>query len=228
VPGRLPSTPTVLAVLFLLSEKPRHAYEIAVTIRHRRPRAGELKLGTLYGTVDALARAGCIRPLETSRQGRRPHRTVYAITEVGRAELAGLLREALQRPDTDPGRFAMGLTFCAALPVEEVTEQLERRVALLDEEVRAARAALCAERPEPAPPGAQAPAHQPGGPQTPGDRLPAAWRLSRLGEEYELAVREAELDWVRGLAARMRARAAVTSGSGPARRAASSLGRPSP
>ena len=50
--------------------------------------------GSLYMVVGQLARAGFITEQETSRDGQRPERTVYALTEAGRGEL----RDWLARP----------------------------------------------------------------------------------------------------------------------------------
>ena len=40
--------------------------------------------GSLYPAVERLAAAGLIEPAQTAREGRRPERTVYQITEAGR------------------------------------------------------------------------------------------------------------------------------------------------
>ena len=51
------------------------------------------------------ALAGYIEPVETSREGRRPERTTYRITEAGKAELMDWLRELLSIPEWVPTPF---------------------------------------------------------------------------------------------------------------------------
>ena len=42
-----------------------------------------LNFGTLYHTVDVLERDGWIVPTEREKEGRRPERTIYTLTESG-------------------------------------------------------------------------------------------------------------------------------------------------
>ena len=76
-----------LAILGLLQERPMHPYEMAATLRDRHKDSSfKINSGSLYDTVEALARHGWIEPLETVRDGRRPERTVYAFTALGQRE----------------------------------------------------------------------------------------------------------------------------------------------
>jgi DNA-binding PadR family transcriptional regulator len=90
----------------------------------------KLKGGSLYSTIDRLLEDGLIRPVETSREGRRPERTVYAVTELGQDDLMAWLRELLARPVHEYPGFGAVLAFVAALPPEVVSSLLElgRRV----------------------------------------------------------------------------------------------------
>ena len=77
--------PLALAVLALLYERPMHPYEMVTTMRERgKHESVKLRYSSLYSVVEALERADLIVPRETERAGRRPERTVYAITEAGR------------------------------------------------------------------------------------------------------------------------------------------------
>ena len=61
-----------LAVLGLLQEQPMHPYELASTLRERHKDSSfKVNSGSLYDTVEALARDGWIEPVETVRDGRR-------------------------------------------------------------------------------------------------------------------------------------------------------------
>src|ERR1700686_2938805 len=92
-------TPLTLAVLELLHEQPMHPYEIRQHVMERGlDEVIKLNPGSLYATVERLARDGLIEPMETSREGRRPERTVYKITPEGLEEFFAGLREILSRP----------------------------------------------------------------------------------------------------------------------------------
>lgn len=80
-----PLTPLGLTVLRMLCDGPMHPYEMQQRIRnHAYDVAVKITHGSLYHSVERLAAAGLIEPLETSREGRRPERTVYAVTSAGR------------------------------------------------------------------------------------------------------------------------------------------------
>ncbi|MGI8909267.1 MAG: PadR family transcriptional regulator [Rubrobacteraceae bacterium] len=171
------SNPLALAVMALLYERPVHPYEMVSLMRERHKHESvRLRYSSLYSVVEALVREALISPLETLREGRRPERTVYGITDAGRIEFLTWLRELLSVPVKEYTQFAAGLSFMAALPPEEVATLLGERVHLLEEEVEEMRSGMDAALE--------------GG-------LP---RLFLIESEHELMLREAELGWVRGLA----------------------------
>src|SRR5215467_12580119 len=88
-----------LAVLSYLSQRPMHPYELSRTLReHGDARSIKFTHGSLYMVVGQLARAGYITAVGTSRAGQRPERTVYALTDAGRAEFRGWLAGLLAEP----------------------------------------------------------------------------------------------------------------------------------
>src|SRR5215831_10861082 len=90
------SNPLALAVLSCLIERPMHPYEISTTLRERgKEHSIKLNYGSLYSVVESLQKHGLITAQETTRAGRRPERTVYAITDSGRAEFEDWLSELL-------------------------------------------------------------------------------------------------------------------------------------
>ena len=166
-------TPLALAVLVLLYERSMHPYEMQVLMRERgHHQVIKLKGGSLYSTIERLTAAGLIESVETSREGRRPERTVYALTAKGRDELMLWLRELLSQPTREYPWFGAALAFLGALPPDEARRLLEARVILLEAEVAAGEAALQA--------------------ATRGG-LP---RLFGVEAEYAVAMRRAELAWV--------------------------------
>src|SRR5258708_3884292 len=107
-------TPLAIAVLYLLTREPLHPYEMRQRIRIQHiDRVMKVTQGTLYSTVERLAEAGLITPIETSREGRRPERTVYAITDAGRDQMLDALRETLLRPGAEDRRLAMARSFAS-------------------------------------------------------------------------------------------------------------------
>ena len=176
------SNPLALAVMALLFERPMHPYEMVSLMRERgKHESVRLRYSSLYSVVAALGREGLISPRGTSREGRRPERTVYEITGAGREEFLTWLRELLSEPMKEYPQFMAGLSFIVGLPPDEAAGLLEERVRLLGEEIRETRARLeeAVEQLE----------------------LP---RLFVIEHEHELMLREAELRWVRDLVRRIK------------------------
>jgi DNA-binding PadR family transcriptional regulator len=127
------SNPLALGVLVCLYERPMHPYEIAQTLRSRaKQESVRLNYGSLYGVVDSLERRHLIRAGETVREGRRPERTVYAITDSGARELTDWLSELLAAPVKEFPQFMAALSFLGALPPEEALEALRQRATALE------------------------------------------------------------------------------------------------
>ena len=98
--------PLALAVLVLTAERPMHPYEMAQVLRERGKHTSiNIKRGSLYTVVRSLQRHGLIEATGTFRQGRRPERTVYALTDAGRAETRDWLRELIAVPEKEFARW---------------------------------------------------------------------------------------------------------------------------
>jgi DNA-binding PadR family transcriptional regulator len=124
-----------LAVMSYLSQQPMHPYELGRTLReHGDARSIKFNHGSLYMVVGQLAKAGYITELETSRAGQRPERTVYALTDAGRAEFRDWLRELVAEPQQEYPHFVAALSLIAALPPGEVVALLRHRLDQLDRE----------------------------------------------------------------------------------------------
>ncbi|MDQ3864841.1 MAG: PadR family transcriptional regulator [Actinomycetota bacterium] len=171
------SNPLALAVLALLYERPMHPYEMVTLMRERgKHESVRLRYSSLYSVVAALEREGLIVPRETVREGRRPERTVYEITDSGREEFLTWLRELLREPVKEYTQFAAGLSFLPGLPPEEAVALLEERVRRLEAETGEMRSRL----------------------DTAMEQLELP-RLFLVEADHELMLRESELGWVRGL-----------------------------
>src|SRR5438094_7394363 len=129
----LPRTPLALAVMNLLMEHPMHPYAMKSTMTERgHDQVVRIAGGSIYDTVKRLEEGGFITAQETSREGRRPEKTTYAITDHGREEILGWLREMLAQPVNDYPQFAAALAFLAALDKDELARLLKPRPALLE------------------------------------------------------------------------------------------------
>jgi DNA-binding PadR family transcriptional regulator len=164
-----------LAVLELLAEAPMHPYEMKQKMHERgHERAIALKAASVYDTVERLFKAGFIEPVVTNREGRRPERTIYRLTQAGAQELDSWLRQLLEEPSREYPRFAAALMFLGALRrKEDAIAVLERRAYAFETQIASADAMMRG---------------------VPHD-LP---RLFVIEEEYAQAMRRAELAWLRG------------------------------
>ncbi|CAI9402845.1 PadR family transcriptional regulator [Nocardioides sp. T2.26MG-1] len=136
-----------LAVLSCLSERPMHPYEISQTLRERgKDQSIKLNYGALYAVVESLAKAGLIEARETVRQGRRPERTIYAITERGVEEHDEWLSELIGRPLREYHSLEAGLSLAAGLRPDDVARLLVERAVHLRGEIGAAEEMLKAGR----------------------------------------------------------------------------------
>lgn len=121
-----------VAVLAYLVEGPKHPYEVGRLLRaHDDARSIKFNPGSLYTVFGQLAKAGFIDERETLREGQRPERTVYALTDAGRTELHDWMRELAQVPQHEYPSFVAALSLITALPPTEVATLLARRVEAL-------------------------------------------------------------------------------------------------
>jgi DNA-binding PadR family transcriptional regulator len=132
MPRRRPSNLLALAVLALLTERPMHPYEMSATLRERSKETSiKLNYGSLYTVVESLARSGLIRARETVREGRRPERTIYEITESGNTELYDWMSELMAVPVKEYTRFEAALALIVVLTPRDAARLLtERRMRL--------------------------------------------------------------------------------------------------
>jgi DNA-binding PadR family transcriptional regulator len=172
-----------LSVLNLLNERPMHPYEMRMLIRERgHDRAFRIRESSVYDTVSRLADRGYIEPVEVSREGRRPERTVYAITEAGRDELDAWLWELASEPAEEYPSFAAPLMFIYSLGLDRTIAAFTQRAAKIDAQVSASDAYR----------------------QAYGTELPDFPRIFAIEEEYAQAMRRAEIAWLRSTIAELR------------------------
>lgn len=175
-PSGPPLTPVAVVLLSLLHEGPMHPYELHQRLAGRgSARLVRINPGAVYHGIERLERDGLVEAARTERQGRRPERTLYRLTDDGRkafvARVLGLLGE---EHDEYPA-FPVGLAEAHVAPLGQVVEQLEARRRRIDARLAEVRLR--------------------------GDELREAGVARRylLDVEHELAVGEAESRWLGAL-----------------------------
>ncbi|SDG45077.1 PadR family transcriptional regulator [Microbacterium pygmaeum] len=120
-------TPLGLMVLALLREGEMHPYEMIRLMRIRRDdRMVTITNGTLYHTVGRLERAGLVAEVGVDRDGNRPERTTYAVTDAGTRAVSDWVRRELVRVDR-PAEFRIALAEAHNLDRTEVVDLLRTR-----------------------------------------------------------------------------------------------------
>ena len=129
-------TPLGVMVLAMLREADMHPYEMMRLLRQRRAdRLVALAHGTLYHTVGRLERAGLIEGVGVDRDGNRPERTTYSVTDAGTAAVLDWVRAELPRLDR-PVEIRVAIAEAHNLERGEATSILRQRLqALADERI---------------------------------------------------------------------------------------------
>ena len=137
VPNASARSPLNLTVLALLFEAPMHQYRMRMLIaaRGKRDVVNIRSNNSIQQTVLRLERDGLIEAVRTERDGARPARTVYRLTETGRAQLVEAMREALAVPAREYPVFPAALSFMAINSPAEVAAMLRQRRAELGDAV---------------------------------------------------------------------------------------------
>jgi DNA-binding PadR family transcriptional regulator len=175
-------SPLALAILTLLYEAPMHPYRMQELIKERdKDRVINIQRRTgIYQTINQLQRAGSIQVRETSREEKRPERTIYELTAKGRQTTLDWMREALAVPAEEFPDFPAAVSFLPVLSPDDALCQLEKRAMALD--ARLAQLASLPSRSE----------------ET-ANQIRKIPRLFLLEQEILRVTLEAELKWVRSL-----------------------------
>jgi DNA-binding PadR family transcriptional regulator len=164
-----------LVVLAMLHEGTMHPYEMQRLLRERhKDELLVLKRGSLYHAINRLLRAGLIDVAEVGRNGRRPERTTYQITRAGEQALTAWLRQMVSVPRRETTEFTAALSFLVYLKPDDAKSLLELRAQALGYEIQGLADAL------------EALLHRVG-------------RINLIETEYLIAMRKAELKWIRGV-----------------------------
>ena len=169
-----------IAVLTLLRQGPMHPYQMRRLLKLRYlDEILELRHGSLYHAIGRLERAGRIAVEATEREGKRPERTTYRITEAGEAELLAALRKMIATPRHEASDFMAAMSFLVHLEPDEARQRLEERCRELEQKIGEREGLLA-----------------------------LVWkqvpRIHLVESEYLLAMKRAELEWTRRLVEQIR------------------------
>lgn len=166
--------PLALAVMATLGERPMHPYEIAQVLRQRgKEQSIKINYGSLYTVVQNLEKHGFVEVTGVQRQGNRPERTLYGLTDAYREEMHDWLSDLVAVPVHEYPSFEAALSLLLVLPADEVVGLLTERVAKLEVQAAAVHGVLARLRRD----------------------LP---RVFLLETEYQVHMIEAEAAWIRG------------------------------
>jgi DNA-binding PadR family transcriptional regulator len=173
-------SPLALAALAMLCQEPMHPYRMQRLIKERGKDEviDVTQRASLYQTIARLERDGLLSKQQVMRDERRPERTVYEITEAGRAITLAWMRECLSRLAPEYPEFPAAVSMLALVTAEDALRQLELRSLALQAEIKRIEAGI-----------EQA------------SRVP---RLFLLEAEYLRAIRRTELTWVTSVVAELR------------------------
>ena len=175
------SSPLALTVLGMLHTQPLHPYGIQRLIRQwgKDQVVNVGQRASLYRTIDRLQAAGLVTVRETERGQQYPERTIYEITDAGRAVAREWLAEMLAVPKPEFPEFPAALSHIMMVTPQEALPLLERRetaLAAIHEGLEAGMAAA--------------------------KDLP---RVVMLESEYVLATATTQLEWIRSVIEDLRA-----------------------
>ncbi len=169
-------SPLAMAVLSLLHAAPLHPYAMQRLIKlwgkDRVVNVGQR--ANLYKTIRRLQDAGLVAVRQIERDQRYPERTVYELTDAGRAATLSWIEDMVARPRNEFPQFPAALSFVMILGPQQALAALEQRATALTATLAELDATL----------------------QQYAATLP---RVTLMDDEYQRAITAAELAWLTGV-----------------------------
>ncbi|MFW9835623.1 MAG: PadR family transcriptional regulator [Candidatus Thorarchaeota archaeon] len=119
-----------LILLGVLLDGKTHAYRLNEYVTHAMSLYADIKKSTVYYTLEKLEKDGYVEH-ETEREGKRPERRVYQITEKGKSYFLQLLRDNLGEFTRTYFNDDIGIAFMNQLSTSEVRELLEKKQGMI-------------------------------------------------------------------------------------------------
>lgn len=167
-------------VLCQLREGPAHPYKLQRLMRERgKEWILNLKADSLYHAINQLERAGLIERTETEREGNRPERRVYRITEAGLEEVESRTYQLMTTVENDFPKVIAPLSHLAGMEPAQAKQMLQMRAGGLAAAIAQSEVLLR---------------------EFQATEFP---RVYVVEVEYALALRRAELAWARDMIAQL-------------------------
>lgn len=134
-----------LLILGLLMEKDRHPYDIRQTIKQRNwNESFRLRDGSLYYAVDQMREKQLIEAAEivTVPGDNRPDKTIYRITEKGKAAFHKLLYDQFSEVSYPQHPVFLSLPFVRHGDQEQVIQLLQKQLEACEERIQRMEAVL--------------------------------------------------------------------------------------
>ena len=127
-----------LALLGLIMEQPRHAYEVEQVIEERNMRYWtEIGFSSIYRILNKLEKSGWLEGKTQPPKGKGPARKVYYLTEEGQRIWQEGVLHTLANPERTSSSFLLGLDNLSVLPhtatLMALQVNLERQQAVYDQ-----------------------------------------------------------------------------------------------
>lgn len=133
-------TPLAIAALAMLLERDMHPYEMFTTMMERHEDLiVKVRAGSLYHTVNRLSEDGAVIAVGTERDGNRPERTTYRISDIGKQRFHDTIADLLARPAQEYPIFPLAVAEAHTLGREMVRKLLRSRLTQIEKELEAMR-----------------------------------------------------------------------------------------
>lgn len=118
-----------LAILALLLEKDMHPYEMRTIMKERSlDRNAKIQIGSLYYAVEQLSKHGFIEATQVIKSTNRPDKTVYCITDTGKAKFEAMLLSMIEEIEPVYHSINMALAFAWKADQQRIAVVLHKRV----------------------------------------------------------------------------------------------------
>ena len=124
-----------LLLLGILMEGKMHGYQLNEYVQHVMSLYTNLKKSTTYFVLGQLEKDGYVTH-EIEREGKRPERRVYEITEKGKSHFFTLLRESISSYAPTQSSDNIGITFLGKLKASEAKELLKAKKQKVQSEIK--------------------------------------------------------------------------------------------
>ncbi len=139
-----------LAILTLISEQPRHGYQIEQVIEERGMREWtEVGFSSIYYLLRKLEKDGLIKGRAERQAGQGPPRVVYELTKAGRKAVRGGVLEALSVPERCYPPLQLGLANLPGITTAEALTALNKYHGALSARLEQIRTKRDTQRPLP-------------------------------------------------------------------------------